>query len=148
MESTASKPRAQPAGPWRPLSCEGLAGTVARACHGGRSIPDTCGIYNALQRATLTAGFSPGMAGRIGHSSGAGESSRRRSRQELDRRRPRSALEPFRARAGQDLRDVREKKLLTNGRSAVLPHCGQATLALSCSLMERVTLTSRRQLSQ
>ena len=28
MESTVSKPRAQPRGLWRPLSCEGMAGTV------------------------------------------------------------------------------------------------------------------------
>jgi hypothetical protein len=51
-------------------------------------------------------------------------------------------------RVNQDLRDVREKNALTNGRSAVLPHWGHAAFALSCSLMERVMLTSRRQLSQ
>ncbi len=50
-------------------------------------------------------------------------------------------------RANQDLRDVCEKNVLTNGRSAVLSHCGHAAFALSCSLMERVMLTSRRQLS-
>jgi hypothetical protein len=51
-------------------------------------------------------------------------------------------------RFNQDLRDVFEKNALTNGRSAVLPHWGHAAFALSCSLMERVMLTSRRQLSQ
>jgi hypothetical protein len=48
----------------------------------------------------------------------------------------------------QDLRDVLEKNVLTKGRSAVLPHCGHAAFVLPCSLMERVMLTSRRQLSQ
>ena len=48
----------------------------------------------------------------------------------------------------QDLRDVCEKNVLTNGRSAVLPHCGHAAFALSCSLIERVTRTSRLHLSQ
>jgi hypothetical protein len=51
-------------------------------------------------------------------------------------------------RVNQDLRDVCEKNVLTNGRSVVLPHCGHAAVALSCALMERVMLTSRRQLSQ
>src|SRR6516165_11349210 len=51
-------------------------------------------------------------------------------------------------RVNQDLRDVCEKNVLTNGRSAVLPHWGHAAVALSCSLRERVMLTSRRQLSQ
>jgi hypothetical protein len=46
------------------------------------------------------------------------------------------------------LRDVCEKNVLTKGRNAVLPHCGHATSALSCALIERVMLTSRRQLSQ
>jgi len=48
----------------------------------------------------------------------------------------------------QDLRDVCEKNVLTNGRRAVLLHCGHAAFALSCSLIERVMLTSRLQLSQ
>ena len=54
----------------------------------------------------------------------------------------------FRGSADQDLRDVWEKNVLINGRRTVLPHCGHAALALSCALMERVMLTSRRQLSQ
>jgi hypothetical protein len=48
----------------------------------------------------------------------------------------------------QDLRDVFEKNVLTNGRSAVLPHCGHAAFIVSCSVMERVMFTSRRQFSQ
>jgi hypothetical protein len=48
----------------------------------------------------------------------------------------------------QDLRDVFEKNVLTKGRSAVLPHCGHAAFVLSCSVMERVMFTSRRQFSQ
>jgi hypothetical protein len=55
---------------------------------------------------------------------------------------------PSAGRVNQDLRDVCEKNVLTKGRSAVLPHCGHAVFALACSLMERVMLTSRRQLSQ
>jgi hypothetical protein len=48
----------------------------------------------------------------------------------------------------QDLRDVCEKNVLTSGRSALLPHCGHATLALSCSLIDSVIRTSPRHLSQ
>ena len=51
-------------------------------------------------------------------------------------------------RVNQDFRDVCEKNVLTSGRSAVLPHCGHAAVAFSCSLIERVMLTSRRQFSQ
>jgi hypothetical protein len=57
---------------------------------------------------------------------------------------PRACSEP----RGQDLHDVYEKNVLINGRNAVLPHCGHATVALSCSLIERVTVTSPRHSSQ
>jgi hypothetical protein len=57
-------------------------------------------------------------------------------------------LGPSGTRVDQDLRDVCEKNVLTNGRSALLPHRGHATLALLCSLIERVTRTSRLHLSQ
>src|SRR6266446_2868845 len=60
----------------------------------------------------------------------------------------RTASESSVARVNQDLRDVCEKNVLTNGRSALLPHRGHATLALLCSLIERVTRTSRLHLSQ
>src|SRR5262250_1851836 len=66
----------------------------------------------------------------------------------VGRLRRRATTKPSVARASQDLRDVWEKNALTNGQSAVLPHCGHATLALSCSLIVRVTCTSRRHLSQ
>ena len=59
-----------------------------------------------------------------------------------------TASEPSGARVNQDLRDVCEKNVLTNGRSALLLHQGHATLALLCSLIERVTRTSRLHLSQ
>jgi hypothetical protein len=36
------------------------------------------------------------------------------------------------------LREVWVKKLLTNGRSAVLPHFGQAAVPLPCSLIDWV----------
>jgi len=51
-------------------------------------------------------------------------------------------------RGNQDLRDVCVKKVLTSGRSALPPHCGHTTLALSCSLIVRVIRTSARHLSQ
>jgi len=51
-------------------------------------------------------------------------------------------------RANQDLRDVCVKNVLTSGRSALPPHCGHMTLALSCSLIVRVIRTSPRHLSQ
>src|SRR5713226_4965685 len=60
----------------------------------------------------------------------------------------RTASEPSGARVNQDLRDVCEKNVLTNGRSALLLHRGHATLALLCSLIERVTRTSRLHLLQ
>src|SRR5262250_1622877 len=66
----------------------------------------------------------------------------------VGRLRRRATTKPSVARASQDLRDVWEKNALTNGQSAVLPHCGHATLARSCSLIVRVTCTSRRHLSQ
>jgi hypothetical protein len=37
------------------------------------------------------------------------------------------------------LREVWVKKLLTSGRSAVLPHFGHATAPLPCSLIDWVT---------
>jgi hypothetical protein len=60
----------------------------------------------------------------------------------------RTACERSGTRDNQDLRDVCEKNVLTSGRSALLPHCGHATLALSCALIERVIRTSPRHLSQ
>jgi len=50
--------------------------------------------------------------------------------------------------ARQDFLEVWVKKLLTSGRSAVLPHFGHATAPLPCSLIDWVISTSRRHLSQ
>jgi hypothetical protein len=52
------------------------------------------------------------------------------------------------ARRRYDLRDVFEKKLPTSGRSAVVPHWGQAAPPFSCWLIDIGIVTSRWHRSQ